>query len=282
MLVDFGAMSRADLDGASQFTREALTRTLNSFLESLVPIEASAVVIIDEAQNVPVALLADLGAMLGADGPAARVLQLVLAGQPALTAVLKHADLRQLNASVARRAELGPLAADEISGYVMHRLSIAGAHSRIEFDEAAIARLYDLSAGVPRVVNLLCDHAMTRGQQSSAGVIDGALVETAAADLDLDAPAGDRPGLLGSLLRVAAFALLVLAGSAGALWLSRDAVSRTLLQWQNVPVAPGGPVRRLPLPIAPVPPPADVQGDVRSQTSDFRFNLPSEICHLKS
>ena len=75
----------------------------------------------------------------------------------------------------------------------MHRLSIAGGHTRIEFDEAAIARLFELSAGSPRVVNLLCDRAMTRGQAASAGVIDGGLIEEAAADLDLDAPDAEDP-----------------------------------------------------------------------------------------
>jgi len=107
-------------------------------------------------------------------------------------------------------------------------------------------------------VNLLCDRALTRGQQSSAGVIDEALIAAAAADLELDAPAGDRPGVLGSLLIVAAFVLLVLAGAAGAFWVSRDAVSRAMIQWQNIPLAPGGPVPRLPAPIAPIPPPAEI------------------------
>ena len=263
MLVDFGVISRDDLAGAAPIAREVLTSTLTSFLESLVRLQASAVVIIDDAQNLPVALLGEIGAMLGSADPEARVLQAVLVGQPALTVVLKNSELRLLNASVARRTELGPLGADEISGYVMHRLSIAGANTRIEFNDAAIARLYELSAGVPRAVNLLCDRAMTRGQQSSAAVIDGALIEAAAADLDLDAPAGDRPGVLGSLLLVVAFALLVLAGAAGALWVSRDAVNRAILQWQNIPVAPGGPIRRLPVPIAPIPPPAEIPDNLQ-------------------
>jgi type II secretory pathway predicted ATPase ExeA len=262
MLVDFGVISRDDLAGAPPIAREVLTSTLTSFLESLVPLQASAVVIIDEAQNLPVTLLEEIGALLVA-GPEARLLQVVLVGQPALRSLLKRSELRLLNARVARQTELGPLGADEISGYVMHRLSIAGANTRIEFNDAAVAHLYKLSAGVPRVVNLLCDRAMTRGQQSSAAVIDGALIEAAAADLDFDAPASDRPGVLGSLLLVVAFVLLVLAGAAGALWVSRDAVNRAILQWQNIPVAPGGPIRRLPVPIAPIPPPAEIPDNLQ-------------------
>jgi general secretion pathway protein A len=258
LLVDFGVVSRDDLAAAPELTREMLTGTLTSFLASLVRLQASAVVLVDDAQNLPIPLLTALEAIIGGGGPEVRVLQLVLVGEPALTKRLKDPDLQLLNASVARRTELGPLAADEISGYVTHRLSIAGGDTRIEFDEPAITRLFEWSAGVPRVVNLLCDRAMTRGQEASAAVIDPALVDAAAADLDLDAPAGDAPGVWRSLLVIAAFAALVLVGAAGALWVSRDAVNRTIRQWENIPLAPGGPVRRLPLPITPIPPPSGI------------------------
>ena len=258
MLVDFGVISRNDAAGASGSSREVLTGALRSFLESLVPLQASAVVILDEAQHLPVALLADLGALVGTAGPAAGILQIVFAGQPTLTTLLRDAALRPLDASVALRTDLGPLDADEVSAYVMHRLSTAGASTRVEFDPDAIALLFEASAGVPRVVNLLCDHAMTRGQQSSAAVIDAALVAAAAADLDLEPPSGRAREWLASAALAAVFVLLVLAGAAGAAWVSRDAVSRTIQQWEQVPPAPAGPMRRLMMPIAPIPPPSDV------------------------
>ncbi|MCU1383123.1 MAG: family ATPase, partial [Acidobacteria bacterium] len=255
LLVDFGVIARADLASAPQITREMLTGALGTFLESLAGLDASAVLFIDEAQNVPVALLGDVAVLMGT--PAARVLQLVLVGQPALTTLLTHGDLRTLNASVSRRIELGPLAADEVGGYVMHRLTIAGANTRIEFDGAAIARLFEISGGSPRVVNLVCDRAMARGHQASAAVIDAALIDRAAQDLDLAAPDRRQRPVLGLLLIAAAFALLALIGAAGALWVSRDAVSRTIEQWEHVPLPPGGPIRRLPVPLAPMPPPTD-------------------------
>ena len=254
MLADFGVVSRDDLVGAAHLTREALRRTLGSFLDSLVRLQADAVVLIDEAQNVPVAVLAELAAMVGAGGQAPP-LQMVLVGQPALTTMLKHAELRALDAGVAQRTVLGPLEAGEISSYVMHRLSVAGAHTRIEFDADAIVRLFELSAGSPRVVNLVCDRAMTRGQAASAGVIDVGLIDAAAGDLDLEAPRDGRRAVLSAALPAVALVLLFLAGAAAALYVSRAAVGRILLQWQNVPAAPGGPIRRVPPTVAPVPPP---------------------------
>jgi general secretion pathway protein A len=262
MLVDFGVVARQGLAGATDPTRDVLAGTLRAFLESLVPLQGSAVVFIDEAQNVPASVLGELDALCQGS-PDTRVLQLVLVGQPDLISLLDKPELRALNASVARRADLGPLAAGEIAPYVSHRLSIAGARTRIEFDEAAITLLFELSEGSPRAVNLLCDRAMTRGHAASADVIGPELIQAAAVDLDLEAPAGDRPGVLRTVLLAAAFVLLMLAGAAGALWVSRDAVNRAILQWEQLPLPPGGPVRSLPVPIAPIPPPSDAPGDAR-------------------
>jgi general secretion pathway protein A len=254
MLVDFGVLGHADVAANPQLTRDVLTQTVGSFLGSLGALQASAVLFIDEAQHVPVSVLGDLAA-LASGSAAARVLQLVLVGQPALTPLLRHADLRGLNAAVAHRTELGPLHADEISAYVMHRLSTAGAHTRIEFDDDAIARLFEVSQGTPRIVNRLCEQAMTRGHEASAAVISRSLIDEAAADLDLDLPAGEGRGALSSVLTALGFAVLFAAGASAALYVSRDAVSRTIRQWENIPAPPGGPVRRLPVPIAPIPPP---------------------------
>jgi hypothetical protein len=65
-----------------------------------------------------------------------------------------------------------------------------------------------------------------------------------------------RGSRLLSALIVGVFALLLLAGAGGALWLWRDAVARTILEWEQIPIPPSGPARDLPMPIAPVPPPS--------------------------
>ena len=262
MLVDFGVVARQAVAGAAHPSRELMTGTLHAFLESLVPLQGSAVVFIDEAQNVPVSVLGALDT-LRPGNPETRVLQLVLVGQPALTSLLGHPELGALNAGIARRAELGPLGADEVAPYLAHRLSVAGARSRVEFDETAIARVFELSQGSPRTVNLICDRAMTRGHTASAHVIGQALIQEAAVDLDLEAPATAGSGVLKTALLAGAFVLLMLAGAAGALWVSRDAVNRALLQWEQQPVPPAEPAPALPPPIAPIPPPGDAPGNAK-------------------
>jgi type II secretory pathway predicted ATPase ExeA len=259
MLVDFGVVARQALAGAAHPSRELMTGTLQAFLESLVPLQGSAVVFIDEAQNVPPSVLGALDTLCPGD-PGTRVLQFVLVGQPALTSLLDSPELRALDASIARRAELGPLGADEVAPYVAHRLAIAGGRTRIAFDEAATARLFELSDGSPRTVNLICDRAMTRGHTTSADVIGEELIHAAAVDLDLEAPADAGSSVLRTALLAVAFVLLMLAGAAGALWLWRDAVNRAILQWEQAPVPSAEPVRSLPAPIAPIPPPDDAPG----------------------
>jgi hypothetical protein len=98
---------------------------------------------------------------------------------------------------------------------------------------------------------------VTRGHNASAAVIDRALIDAAAADLALDTPAPHRPRVIEKGILAAGFALLVLADAAAALWVSRDAVNRTIQQWEQVPLPPGSPVRSLPPPIAPIPPSTD-------------------------
>lgn len=261
VLVDFGVASKADL-ARVPVLRAELTATLRSFIASLGALQANAVIIIDEAQNLPVDVLQEIPGLAGAGGES-RLLQVVLAGQPTLTNLLKRPELRLLDEDVAVRSKLGRLARDDIGGYVMHRLSVAGHTSRVDFDESALSRIHDLSGGVPRVVNLLCDRALSRGHEVSASVVNDRLIDAAAEDLDLAMPANERRGFVRSLLTAVAFVALMLAGAGGALWVFQDAVTRTLVQWESVPAAPGGPVQRLPLPLRAIPPPADLDPSSR-------------------
>jgi len=139
----------------------------------------------------------------------------------------------------------------------MHRLAVAGTSPRVDFDEEALRRLYDLSRGVPGIVNLLCDRALIAGFQRSASVIDLALVDAASVSLDLALPIAERRSIARTAIVAAGLALWMLLGAAGALWVFRDAVARTFALWQDVPPAPPPPILRTVSPIVPIPPPRE-------------------------
>jgi general secretion pathway protein A len=138
-------------------------------------------------------------------------------------------------------------------GYVAHRLAVAGASARVEFDEAALAALHTATRGVPRLVNLVCDRALARGRDASASVIDEAMIMSAAGDLDLTASSSDN-----RVVRMATVAVVlllsVLAGAGAAAWVFREEISRLVVQWRSVPTAPAAPIPDVVQPATPGPP----------------------------
>jgi general secretion pathway protein A len=222
LLVDFGVVSRDEIARGrmASATEGELVSALNEFLQSLAPLQAFAVVIIDDAQAIQPAVLNDLERLITAEG----TMQIVLVGQPALAAALDAGKRRApaLAKAVTVRCELGLLADDEVGGYVMNRLRVAGTHPRVQFDDAAFSRLFAISGGNPRLLNLLCDRALARGFENQASEIDEATVETAAEELDM-APPLPKNGIFGNLSNIAMLVLLMLAGAAaGALAFHSD------------------------------------------------------------
>lgn len=115
--------------------------------------------IIDEAQNLSPSVLEQLRLLTNLETNRFKLLQIVLIGQPELREMLGRPELRQLSQRITARFHLEPLSQKEVSDYVEHRLTIAGAHRNL-FPKAAAKRLYALSKGVPRLINLICDRAL--------------------------------------------------------------------------------------------------------------------------
>lgn len=193
LLVDFGVVSVADLtrgrfQGAS---RSDLSYPLYEFLDSLVPLQAFAVVVIDEAQNLSLPLLEEIR-ILSELERRQKLLQVVLVGQPELRSNLRLPEMRQVDQRVSVRCELNALDATGVAGYVHHRLRVAaGGESFVEFTGPAIEAIYQGSSGVPRLINRICDRALQRAHAARAMQIDPDYVWTATADLGLSAAAPD-------------------------------------------------------------------------------------------
>jgi general secretion pathway protein A len=256
VLVDFGVISREDIARGhlARTSRADLIEKLREFLVSLVQLSAFAVVVIDDAQNLTVPVLQEIGALLDLNAQQP-LLEIALVGEPALLERLAHPELRALEQRIAARSTLDPLAGDEVGEYVMHRLAIAGTPAGVEFDALAVARLRHLTGGVPRLVNLLCDRALILGCHASATVIGEALIVSAARALDVapQGPQGDR------LLRVALsgiiLGVLMGVGAVAAVWVFRAPLAGAVLRWEAVPAPPQTPLRALPAPLAPSPAP---------------------------
>ncbi len=191
LLVDFGVASVDDLTSGrlKDASRTELSYVLYEFLGTLAPLQAFAVVIIDEAQNLSVPLLEEIRILSDADGQ----LQVVLVGQLELKDKLKLPEMRQLDQRVSVHGTLEALGCDGVTGYIEHRLYTAGGSpDRVKFSAEAIEAVYQISGGVPRVINRVCDRALHHGYLRRVGTIDREIVEAAIPDAAIPAPREER------------------------------------------------------------------------------------------
>jgi general secretion pathway protein A len=132
---------------------------LNAYLLESHSQGRRTVVIIDEAQNLSFESLEQLRLLTNLETASEKLLHIILVGQPELRTLLKRPEFRQLAQRVTARYHLTPLSRSEIRAYILHRLKVAGIERPL-FTDAAIRRIYKLSAGVPRVINILCSRGM--------------------------------------------------------------------------------------------------------------------------
>ena len=185
LLLDFGVMSIDDLKTGRMTgtSHPDLSYPLYDFLKSLVPLQAIAVLIIDEAQNLSPALLEEIRILSDLESPD-KLLQVVLIGQLELRAKLKLPEMRQLDQRVSARCTLDPLNREGVGGYITHRLTMAGGgDDRVHFSPNAIDAVFRASGGIPRVINLICDRTLHRGHLQRKSAIDLEAVTQAIDDL---------------------------------------------------------------------------------------------------
>jgi len=159
---------------------------LNNFLLEQYRQGRTSVVIIDEAQNLSPEVLEEIRLLTNLETATEKLLQIVIVGQPELEQKLKRPELRQLNQRITLRARTLPLDLDETRAYIAQRLRLAGANGRNIFSPPAIESVYRFSAGIPRVINVLCDHSMIHAFADQQPTIEPKVVEVVAHDFDLE------------------------------------------------------------------------------------------------
>src|SRR3989454_8918010 len=170
-------------------SKQDLLNALNKFLISILEKDARAVLIIDEAQNIPLATLEQIRIISNLETHNAKLLQIVLVGQLELTDLLAKPELRQLHQRISIKCELAPLSADELGQYIRHRLAIAGGgQTGIIFTADGLKEIYNYSGGIPRLINLIADRSLLAGMALSTPTLDRRVVREAVEYLQLKKP----------------------------------------------------------------------------------------------
>jgi general secretion pathway protein A len=156
---------------------------LNRFLIEILSRSETAVLIIDEAQNLSIPALEQVRMLSNLETEKEKMLQIILIGQLELGPKLQSPELKQLNQRVAIRSRLMPLSQSETVGYIHQRLMVAGAQGRIHWARSALNEIYKFSGGVPRLINLLCDRTLMASFVAQTYHINKKIVQKARASI---------------------------------------------------------------------------------------------------
>ena len=231
-----------------------LLQMLNAELLDTLARGGNVVVLIDEAQDLAIAVLEELRLLSNLETAKEKILQIVLVGQPELDGMLARPELRQLRQRIAVPARLRPLARRELASYIAARIAAAGGDGRGLFSASALWRLWRFSRGVPRLVNLACDNALVSAYAAGTRRVGWRTVGEAARDLHRPRhaiPTARRlPHLrLGTIAVAAAVGALI--GTRVSQWVTNGVFGPRPVPVAMEPVAVGGASLREPAQLEP-------------------------------
>ena len=219
--------------GASEASE--LLEILNTFLLEENRDGRTVVLVIDEAQNLSTEVLEQIRLISNLETERAKLIQIVLVGQPELKTLLARNELRQLDQRITVRYHLEPMTFADTRTYIRHRITVAAAgREPLTFSNSAVKRIYRFSGGVPRLINGVCDRALLLAYTKEARSVTPAMAALAIADMRKGAP---RPPFgRRFMFRAGLIALAVVA--AGALAFSRlpDRQPARMAAQQTVPL----------------------------------------------
>jgi general secretion pathway protein A len=162
------------------------------------------VIVIDEAQNLSMDVLEQIRLLTNLETSKTKLLQIILVGQPELKDLLNQSELRQLNQRITARYHLLPLSLDETRTYIRHRLMVCKGDPYL-FTESAINKIFQLSKGIPRVINIICHCALLGAYSTDTRIITPPIVKRAAKET---LGVNDTPSRLKPLLAILALSCL--------------------------------------------------------------------------
>jgi len=159
---------------------------LNHWLLARYGMGETVALIIDEAQNLTYPVLEEIRLLTNLETSTDKLLQIVLSGQPELEEKLRLPQLRQLRQRIMLRCRTTPLSHEQTKEYIVERLKIAGAASEPIFSTQALDTVHLYSLGIPRVINLLCEHSLVNAFAEQQRPIQSKIVEDVAQEFQLD------------------------------------------------------------------------------------------------
>jgi type II secretory pathway predicted ATPase ExeA len=181
MLADFGLQADAKMKSQTLWK-------FNQWLLERHRAGETAVLVVDEAQNLSPQVLEEIRLLTNLETSTEKLLQIVLSGQPELEVKLGQSQLRQLRQRITLRTKTHPLTRAEMAIYVKERLRIAGCDGHAIFDGDALEAIYAYSKGIPRVVNLLCEHALISAFVDQQPTVDAQRIGEVAREFELHQP----------------------------------------------------------------------------------------------
>jgi len=178
ILTDFGVPIK-------QRNKSGMLIQLNRWLVERFRNKETCVILVDEAQDLDWELLEEIRLLTNLETASEKLVQIVLSGQPELEEKLRAPELRQLRQRISLWARTHAITAEQTASYIAQRLLIAGSNEHI-FTEDAVASIHRASRGIPRIINLLCEHALILAYVEQIRQIPALMIESVARDLDLD------------------------------------------------------------------------------------------------
>lgn len=140
------------------------------------------ILIVEEAQNLTADVMEQIRLLTNLETDQKKLLQIIMVGQPELRDILERPGMEQLSQRITARYHLGPLSKKEVDEYINHRLTIAGVNSRL-FPVSLMDRIYGMSRGIPRLINVICDRALLGTYVQGNKTVDKKTLETAAREV---------------------------------------------------------------------------------------------------
>ena len=174
-----------DIKGETK-TKKNYIDILNDFLLRNFAAGKTAVLLIDEAQNLSHGVLEQIRMLSNLETETEKLIQIILVGQPEINNNLMLPALRQLNERITVRYHLKPLSPPEVREYIRHRLAVANGPGSIQFTRGSFSLIYNFSEGIPRRINALCDRALLIAYAKNISKIDRKIIRLAVHDIGIN------------------------------------------------------------------------------------------------